>query len=77
VDLELRGPGEMIGTRQSGLPAFKYANLVRDRRALDVARIEADRFIGMLRDHPDEECRRAALHIRKRWKDHFGPAMRE
>ena len=77
VDLELRGPGEMIGTRQSGIPAFKYANLVRDRRALDISRMEADRFVTMLRDRPDEECRRAALHIRKRWKDHFGPAMRE
>jgi ATP-dependent DNA helicase RecG len=75
VDLELRGPGEMIGTRQSGIPAFKYANLVRDRRALEVARVEADRFIRTLRTHPDEDCRRAALFIRRQWKDRFGPAM--
>ena len=73
VDLELRGPGEMIGTRQSGIPAFKYANLIRDRRALEVARTEADRFLRMLRTRPDEECRRAALVIRQQWKDHFGP----
>lgn len=30
-DLELRGPGEMLGTRQTGLQKFKIANLVRDR----------------------------------------------
>lgn len=75
VDLELRGPGEMIGTRQSGIPAFRYANLIRDRRALEVACAEADRFLQRLRDQPDPECRRAALMIRTRWKDHFGVAL--
>ena len=75
VDLELRGPGEMIGTRQSGLPAFRYANLVRDRRALDVARVEADRFIQILRTRPDDECRKIALFIRKKWEEYFGLAL--
>jgi ATP-dependent DNA helicase RecG len=75
VDLELRGPGEMIGTRQSGIPAFRYANLIRDRRALDIARVEADRFLQILRTHPDDECRRIALYIRKQWADHFGLAL--
>jgi ATP-dependent DNA helicase RecG len=74
VDLELRGPGEIIGTRQSGIPAFRYANLVRDRKALELARTEADRFLGVLRSRPDEDCRRAALLIRRRWKDYFGLA---
>lgn len=40
-DLQLRGPGEFTGTRQSGLPEFKAADLVRDWRAMDVARREA------------------------------------
>ena len=29
-DLELRGPGELLGTRQTGLPQYRIANLVRD-----------------------------------------------
>jgi ATP-dependent DNA helicase RecG len=75
VDLELRGPGEMIGTRQSGAPALKYANLVRDRRALEIARVEAERFLEKLRTCPDEELRSTALLIRENWKNHFGLAM--
>jgi ATP-dependent DNA helicase RecG len=75
VDLELRGPGEMIGTRQSGIPAFKYANLIRDRKALEIARTEANHFLEILRSRPDDECRRVALLIQQQWKDHFGPAM--
>lgn len=75
VDLELRGPGEMIGTRQSGIPAFKYANLIRDMRALEMARDEASRFLETLRTNPDDESRRAALVIRRQWRDHFGLAM--
>ena len=38
VDLELRGPGEFFGTKQSGLPVFRIANIVRDRQVLEEAR---------------------------------------
>jgi ATP-dependent DNA helicase RecG len=37
-DLEIRGPGELVGTRQSGLPELRYANLVRDQQVLERAR---------------------------------------
>ena len=40
-DLEMRGPGELFGKRQSGLPEFKVADLVEDELALEAARYEA------------------------------------
>jgi len=42
-DLELRGPGEFFGTRQSGLPQFQVADLVRDRQLLSKCREAAER----------------------------------
>ena len=44
VDLELRGPGDFFGTRQSGLPNLRMAHL-SDRQLLDLAREEATRII--------------------------------
>ena len=44
-DLALRGPGEFIGTRQSGLPPFRVANLARDIRILSQARETAFKII--------------------------------
>ncbi len=44
-DLELRGPGEVMGTRQSGLPTFRVGNLVRDVLILEEARREADHYL--------------------------------
>jgi len=41
ADLRLRGPGEMLGARQSGLADFRFANLARDARLLADARQEA------------------------------------
>ncbi len=40
-DLRLRGPGEVLGVRQSGMPAFRFADLARDRDLLAVAHDEA------------------------------------
>jgi ATP-dependent DNA helicase RecG len=41
ADLEIRGPGEFLGTRQSGLPDFRVADLLRDGRMLEEARKDA------------------------------------
>jgi len=41
VDLKLRGPGDIFGTRQSGMPELKIANIVEDIQLLDIARKEA------------------------------------
>jgi len=44
-DLELRGPGEVLGTRQSGLPEFRIGNLVRDQQLLEKAKHEAESYL--------------------------------
>src|SRR5215471_3611592 len=45
-DLEIRGPGEIMGTRQAGLPEFRVANLVRDLNILQAARQEAEFYFS-------------------------------
>jgi ATP-dependent DNA helicase RecG len=45
-DLEIRGPGEVMGTRQAGLPEFRIANLLRDLNILQDARKEADFYMN-------------------------------
>ena len=45
-DLELRGPGELMGTKQSGLPEFRIGNLVRDQQLLEQARHEAEFYLS-------------------------------
>jgi ATP-dependent DNA helicase RecG len=52
-DLELRGPGEILGTRQHGLPAFRIGNIVRDRELLEAARADADELLGPRRNSRD------------------------
>lgn len=52
-DLELRGPGELLGTRQSGLPEFRVANLVRDQKFLEGARKEAEFFLAKGEQSPE------------------------
>lgn len=42
IDLELRGEGELVGTRQSGLASFRVAELPRDRELLERARLRAE-----------------------------------
>jgi ATP-dependent DNA helicase RecG len=50
-DLELRGPGELLGTRQSGVPQFRVADLARDRALLPAVQTTATR---LLRDNPGQ-----------------------
>ncbi len=46
----MRGPGEFLGTRQTGLPAMRIANLISDAPLLDQARSSAE---GLLNDDPE------------------------
>ena len=52
IDLRLRGPGQVLGTKQSGLPDFGLANFVDDESILDCAREEAAK---LLRNDPKLE----------------------
>jgi ATP-dependent DNA helicase RecG len=61
-DLEIRGPGEVMGTRQSGLPTFRIGNLVRDVLILEEARREAEHYLTTRR--MTREASRLIEHIR-------------
>ena len=45
-DLELRGPGELLGTKQSGLPEFRIGNIVRDQPLLEQAKQESEFYLN-------------------------------
>lgn len=49
-DLEIRGQGDILGTRQSGIEAFKIANIIRDIEILDEARRAAEEYLGPKRN---------------------------
>jgi ATP-dependent DNA helicase RecG len=67
TDLELRGPGDFFGTRQSGLPTLRTGDLVRDRDIMEDAHREARRIV-------DEGGLTPELmeFVQKRWQDQFG-----
>ncbi len=44
-DLEIRGQGEILGTRQSGIQTFKIGNIIRDLELLNLARREAEIYL--------------------------------
>ena len=54
-DLEIRGPGEIMGTRQAGLPEFRVANLVRDLDILQDARKEAEFYMNQRKTSSEAE----------------------
>ncbi len=62
ADLNLRGPGEFLGTRQSGVPLLKIADLLRDEDLLQYAKQIAD---SLLREHPEA----VEKHL-ERWMSH-------
>ena len=74
ADLEIRGPGEFLGTRQSGLPDFRVANILRDGRILEEAR--SDAFAVAESDEfqrgTSEEMRILAEELRHRWGTRLG-----
>ena len=55
-DLEIRGQGEIFGTRQSGVQLFKIANIVRDIEILDIARRAAEILLTTQRNSPETKA---------------------
>ncbi len=73
LDLELRGPGEFFGTRQAGLPNFRVANLIRDRKLLELAKREAAAVMaGPNSEVTQVEISRALVAMRTRWQHTYG-----
>jgi ATP-dependent DNA helicase RecG len=66
-DLELRGPGDVFGTRQSGLPKLRTGDLVRDRDIMESAHHEARRLVE--RGGLTEELK---AFVQQRWQEQFG-----
>jgi ATP-dependent DNA helicase RecG len=75
LDLAMRGPGEVFGTRQAGLPDFRVANLVRDRKLLELAKMEAARFVNAKPDEAEgTEAERARVwtRLKEAWQRKYG-----
>jgi ATP-dependent DNA helicase RecG len=73
TDLSLRGPGEFFGTRQSGMPAFRIADLVRDRDVLELARREATKLVDQT--PPGPETAELVRYVREHWSRRYGLVM--
>jgi ATP-dependent DNA helicase RecG len=73
LDLNMRGPGEFFGTRQAGLPDFRVANLLRDRKLLELAKQEAARFTNNPdADLPEAEKARVWARLKEAWQRRYG-----
>jgi ATP-dependent DNA helicase RecG len=64
-DLELRGPGDIQGTRQSGALNFKLANIVDDRGLLDQARTDVDQLLAKDADLASSENFSLLMHLKQ------------
>ena len=73
MDLRLRGPGEFLGTKQSGLPVFRIGNLIRDSEILELARGEAQSLV--LNPPSPEILEHAVNYIRQQWQRRYGLAL--
>jgi ATP-dependent DNA helicase RecG len=72
IDFKIRGPGEFLGTRQSGIPAFRIANLLRDQEILEWAKREAAEFVDDPASRGDLESFTRTL--RARWPQRYSLA---
>jgi len=72
LDLSMRGPGEIFGTRQAGLPEFRIANLVRDKALLELAKREAEYFVNHPESYDEGERARVRARLKEAWQRRYG-----
>jgi ATP-dependent DNA helicase RecG len=72
LDLSMRGPGEIFGTRQAGLPEFRVANLVRDKALLELAKREAEYFVNHPEACSEPERARVRARLKEAWQRRYG-----
>jgi ATP-dependent DNA helicase RecG len=72
LDLQLRGPGEFFGTRQAGMPGFRVANLLRDRKILEMAKQEAARLVAGDEGVTMKEVETVMNHLKTHWQRRYG-----
>jgi len=66
-DLEIRGPGDFFGTRQSGLPTLRVGDLLRDRRVMEQARDDAAAWFTR-----EGSGGALAAYLSQNWAQRFG-----
>jgi ATP-dependent DNA helicase RecG len=73
LDLELRGPGEFFGTKQAGMPGLRVANILRDRKLLELAKVEARRIVEESDSDVTREDRETIMqHLKQHWQRRYG-----
>lgn len=66
-DLRIRGPGELYGTKQAGLPDFKVGDLVADRKVMEVARDEAFKLVTQGNPEELEQAKKQLIRVKEHW----------
>jgi ATP-dependent DNA helicase RecG len=73
LDLQQRGPGEFFGTRQTGLPEFRVANILRDRALLELAKVEAEHFAARPDPAlPPTQIAAVWARLKQQWQRRYG-----
>ena len=71
ADLNIRGPGEFFGTRQSGVPNFKIANIIHDATLLETAKQEAELLVKADRELNAPAHQLLKRMLQKHWRDNL------
>jgi len=68
-DLEIRGPGDFLGTKQSGMPDLKWVNIIRDHRIVEYSRVMAEKFINQNPELAGDDLKAFRNELADWWED--------